>query len=109
MTGETFAYVWSFRVPAENGETFIRLYGPDGEWVALFRRGAGYLETHLYRSADDAERYLTVDRWESESAFNRFREEFDEEYGRLERLGEGLTSEEERLGEFLQIGGPGGG
>ena len=106
MTRDTFAYVWSYRVPGENADPFVRLYGPDGEWVELFRQGEGYLETRLYRSADDAERYLAVDRWESESAFRRFREKFAEEYGRLDRLGEGLTSEEKPLGEFFQIGGP---
>lgn len=104
MTRDTFAYVWSYRVPAENADAFVRLYGPDGEWVELFRAGEGYLGTRLYHSADDAERYMTIDRWESESAFNRFRESFDEEFRRLDLLGEELTSEEVRLGEFFQIG-----
>jgi hypothetical protein len=37
-----YATVWEFRVRADRRAEFERHYGPDGSWVALFRRGDGY-------------------------------------------------------------------
>jgi heme-degrading monooxygenase HmoA len=104
MARAPYAYVWSYRVSAEDVEEFIRLYGPDGAWVALFRQGEGYLGTDLLRDATDAGRFVTIDRWVSELAFDRFRETFAEEYQQLDREGEVLTIEELPLGEFHEVG-----
>ncbi len=56
--------------------------------------------THLYQDRNDGDRYVTIDRWESEEAFKDFRASFAEEFERLDRDGEHLTLEETPLGEL---------
>ena len=101
MSVDTFIYLWAYRVSPEKGDEFRRLYGPEGAWVRLFRQASGYLDTHLYRDRNDADRYVTIDRWESEEAFRSFRVSFAEEFERLDVEGEHLTVEETALGEFV--------
>jgi heme-degrading monooxygenase HmoA len=95
-----FAYVWAYRVLPDRTDEFLRLYGPEGAWVRLFRQAPGYLGTDLYSDRDDTSRYLSIDRWQSEEAFRVFRERFAEEFERLDREGDELTLEETPLGEF---------
>lgn len=104
MVERAFSYIWSYRVSAENTEEFVDLYSPGGSWAALFGRGDGYLDTRLYQDAGDMERFVTIDRWESERAFALFRERFAEEFEKLDRQGEALTSAERFLGEFQEVG-----
>ena len=103
MSVDPFTYIWAYRVPPEKGAEFRSLYEPEGAWVRLFRQAPGYLDTHLYRDRNDSDRYVTIDRWESEEAFRSFRARFAEEFERLDSDGEHLTLEETPLGEF----GPG--
>ena len=103
MSVDPFIYIWAYRVQPPRADEFRRLYGPEGAWVRLFRQAAGYLDTHLYRDRNDGDRYVTIDRWESEEAFRSFRARFAEEFERLDSEGEHLTLEETPLGEF----GPG--
>ena len=100
MLSDPYVYVWAYRVPSQRAKQFRRLYGPEGAWVQLFRQACGYLDTHLYRDLNDHDRYLTIDRWETEEAFRNFRTEFAEQFERLDEEGEGLTVEETPLGEF---------
>ena len=51
-----FTYLWRFDVRAEHIAEFERLYGPDGNWVALFRGGAGYRSTQLLADCENAGR-----------------------------------------------------
>ena len=100
MPAEPFIYIWAYRVPPEKVDEFRRLYGPEGAWVRLFRQAPGYVDTDLYRDRNDGDRYVTIDRWESEEAFENFRASFAEEFERLDRDGEHLTLEETPLGEL---------
>ena len=95
-----FVYVWAYRVPSQSAERFRRLYGPEGAWVQLFRQASGYLDTHLYQDLNDRDRYMTIDRWETEEAFRSFRARFAREFEQLDGEGGDLTLEETPLGEF---------
>lgn len=97
------AYVWEFHVPTGAESEFRRLYGPDGSWVRLFRRGPGHIETLLLRDATTPGRYVTVDRWESAAAYRAFRERFADEYEALDRVCEALTDGEASLGSFVEV------
>ena len=68
--------------------------------MRLFRQAPGYLDTVLYRDRNDRNRYVTIDRWESEQAFRDFRAGFAEDFERLDIDGEHLTLEETPLGEL---------
>jgi len=97
-------YIWAYQVLPGKVDDFYELYGPKGSWVALFRRAPGYLDTQLLLDRIQAGRFVTIDRWESKVAFTSFRDKFAEEFDRLDRLGEQLTSHEVLLGEFGNAG-----
>jgi len=94
------AIVWEFLVPEAQRVAFEAAYGPDGPWALLFRQAPGFLEVKLLRSQESAERYLTIDRWESNTAFENFKSQFAREYQALDRQLEGLASSELRVGAF---------
>ncbi|MGD8866374.1 MAG: antibiotic biosynthesis monooxygenase [Gemmatimonadales bacterium] len=96
-----YVYIWEYQVRPESVERFREVYGPDGDWVALFRRAASYLGTELLRDLDDPYRYVTVDRWESRQAYERFRRSFSAQFEHLDAVCEKLTLREVRLGHFI--------
>ena len=97
-----FVVLWTYDVRLGAEAAFEKVYGPSGEWVALFQQAEGYLGTELLRAAHDSLRYLTIDRWESEAAYKRFRTTYARAYEMVDRAGEGLTRAESLLGEFRQ-------
>ena len=98
-----YLLVWEFRVPAARQADFERVYGADGDWVQLFRRGAGYLGSELARDTADPLRYLTVDRWTAREAYDAFRAAHAADYGALDRSCEALTAAETPIGAFLDV------
>lgn len=99
-TGTQYVIVWEFRVRQEKEREFVEQYGPEGSWAQLFRRSGGYIRTELVRDVADQLRFLTLDYWQTEEEFNRFRTQNMAEYERLDREFEGLTEREKRLGAF---------
>jgi heme-degrading monooxygenase HmoA len=95
-----YVYIWSFEVNPLSEPEFERTYGREGAWVQLFRHAPGYLETDLLRDLETPGRYLTIDRWESRQAFERFHQRFRSEFERLDRLCESLTRREVLVGHF---------
>lgn len=95
-----FVYVWEYRVRPEWRDEFAAAYGPEGDWVTLFRRHEGYLGTDLLRDRNDPLRYLTIDRWRSKADHEAFRRAAAAELAALDRAGEAWTSEERHLGDF---------
>jgi heme-degrading monooxygenase HmoA len=100
---EPFIYVWEFLVRPGCEAEFERLYGPEGDWVQLFSKGGGYLGTALIRDSHDKERYLTIDSWRKESDHLAFKQQFEEEFKRLDLLGEKLTKSESLIGKFGEV------
>ena len=100
MTENKFAYIWQYTVPDAHKDEFLRAYGPDGEWVKLFSKAQGYVETVLLRDAEDSERYVTIDYWESKIARDRFRKKYSAEFATLDEECEAFTQKEEFIGDF---------
>lgn len=92
--------VWEFQVKAGREAEFEWRYGPEGDWAQLFRRSPAYRGTDLLRDTADANRYLTLDRWESAAAFEGFKQMNAEQYAAIDREGEALTESERCLGRF---------
>lgn len=88
-----FIIVWEYTVREEHRAAFEREYGPDGAWAELFRGDADYLGTDLVRG-DAAGEYLTIDRWASRAAFDRFMRERRDAYERLDASLASLTESE---------------
>ena len=100
MTEAPIAIVWEFVVPAGNRARFEQAYGAAGDWALLFRHAAGFLGTELLHDSERDGVYLTIDRWASVAAFDRFRHDFGADYRRLDAALEGLASCETRVGLF---------
>jgi quinol monooxygenase YgiN len=95
--------VWEFRVRPERRHQFEFSYDSNGNWAALFRRSSDYQETILLRDSSQNGRYLTIDRWESEEAFRRFKQEFAAEYAAIDAQCEALTESERLVGVFERV------
>ena len=90
--------IWEYHVRPAESERFEALYGAQGEWVALFRCWPGYRSTELLRG--DGDRYVTIDRWNSQDEYERFQQQARADYARLDALGDALTVDERRIGAF---------
>jgi heme-degrading monooxygenase HmoA len=99
----SFVYIWQYRVRPEAVSAFEAAYGPDGNWVRLFREHEGYLGTELLRDAADPTSYRTLDRWRSREDRDRFRAEAAAEFEAIDRACEALTVEERHLGDFETV------
>lgn len=95
-----YVYLWEFTVAPEHVGAFERAYGRDGEWVRLFRRAHGYLRTELHRDRVNPLRYLTIDYWESEAAYEAFRTQFATEFAALDKNCAEWTTSEREIGRF---------
>jgi len=95
-----FATIWEFLVKEEYLKDFRRVYGPEGEWVQLFRKGEGYFATDLYQDISNPNRFVSVDFWRSEADRDRFRQEFTDEFDQLDKDCERFTERETLVGEF---------
>lgn len=95
-----YVVIWEFRVREDSQEQFEKDYGPQGVWAQFFRRGEGYLGTELLWDAEAAGRYVTIDRWTAESAYEVFKRQQRAEYEAIDRRCQSLTERESRLGAF---------
>jgi heme-degrading monooxygenase HmoA len=93
-----FVVVWEYEVRDGAAPAFEALYGPEGDWVALFREHAGFIGTELLRGADG--RYMTLDRWTSADDYEAFLTAAKPRYAHIDARGDALTLTERRLGAF---------
>lgn len=95
-----FVVIWRFRAAAGREAEFEQVYGPAGAWARLFRSGFGYLGTELLR--DTTSDYLTLDRWESGSAYEQWVQMYESDYRALDRECAELTSHETLIGRYSE-------
>ncbi len=95
-----FVALWEYEVKPGSEERFEKAYGPDGDWVRLFRGDSHYYQTRLVRDSFRRGVYLTMDFWESRGAYEKFMADHQEEYKTLDAAGEKLTSNERRVGWY---------
>ena len=98
-----YVVIWQYVVTPENAAAFERAYGTDGEWVALFRRADGYVDTQLHRDEKDVSYYLTIDHWKSTEHYEAFRRNYASEYAAIDTACATLTSEEHFVGAYIRI------
>jgi len=94
------AIVWEFVVKPEAIPTFQRVYGPSGDWAALFRQYPGYEGTTLLQDSVTQTRFLTIDHWRDSALFSQMRQSTQQEYSRLDSICGELTESERELGVF---------
>jgi hypothetical protein len=64
-----FVALWEYEVKPGGEERFEKAYGPEGDWVRLFRSDSRYHETRLVRDSFRRGVYLTMDFWQSREAY----------------------------------------
>jgi hypothetical protein len=86
---------------------FRLAYGPDGDWVRLFRQDPAYILTDLLGERNHPQRFVTIDYWTSREACVSFRERFAAEFEALDKQFERLTLQEIHIGDFDVLDSPG--
>ncbi len=99
--------IWEFRAKPGLEEEFERIYGPEGDWVRLFKKSRSFLRTELNCDIEMKGRYVTVDYFVSQPAYIEFLEKVREEYDALDRRCERVRAFEQPLGSFINHGGSG--
>ena len=95
--------LWEFNVPPEHRAAFETAYGGDGIWAQLFHRSSAHRETILLKDREQAGPYLTIDMWEDRESYLRFKDQFADEYSKIDQACEKLTAAERHIGIFEQI------
>ena len=98
-----YTSIWEFEVHPEHVVAFRWHYGEGGAWTQLFRRARGYLGTRLLEDQSKPLRFVTIDTWSSVEEYEAFRAAFASEYAALDRVCEGLATEETLIGRFTSV------
>jgi heme-degrading monooxygenase HmoA len=98
-----FVILWEYEVKPGCEKRFEDGHGPDGDWARFFRRDPHYRETRFLRDAVRANRYMTLDAWDSREAYENFQRDNREEYKALDASFESLTAKETHLGSFFSV------
>jgi len=97
--GGVYVRVWEYEVLPDRAGAFAAAYAAGGPWGELFRLAGGFLGTELYRDRARPGRYLTIDRWQDEQAWQAFLADFGPDYEFLDTQLEGLAAVERPLFE----------
>jgi quinol monooxygenase YgiN len=100
MTGKVFVYIWEFFVKEGCRSEFKKYYGPEGDWVLLFRKAKGYISTDLHQDISNVHRFITVDSWNSKEDRDNFQKEYSNEFELLDKQCERFTEHEHLIGNF---------
>lgn len=100
-----YVRICEFRAKPGLEKKFEKIYGPEGDWVQLFRKSTSFQHTELNCDVERKGRYVTVDYFVSEPAFAAFLKEFREEYDALDRRCEAVRASESPIGSFINRGG----
>ena len=101
-----YVILWDFIVLPGREANFEAAYNPAGAWARLFVLSPEFRGTDLLRSGTNPRRYMTVDRWASAEAFQRFRNEHGAEYLALDAQCAQLTESEDEAGGWVTVGNP---
>ncbi len=95
-----FVVLWEYEVKPGCEESFQSVYGPQGDWVQLFRLNPHFRETRLLQDISRTPFYFTLDYWDSEISYEHFKSVNHAAYAALDRATEHLTVSERRLAGF---------
>ena len=95
-----FTIIWEYTVAEGREAEFEKIYGSEGNWAELFKKGSGYVGSELLRDQENPKQYITLDRWISSEAFDLFYEKYRLEYEAMDARCEHLTERETQIGNF---------
>lgn len=100
-----FLVIWEFTVCEGQESAFQQTYGPDGEWARLFRGDSSYIGTELMRDWKEKRKYLTLDYWISQEAYEVFRKRYVAAYEAIDTRCEAMTESEREIGRYVTVSG----
>ena len=92
--------VWEFILKEGSQGRFELAYGPGGMWSKLFGKSQGFRGTTALRDANNPQRYLTIDLWDSEVQRNQALVERQAEYDEVATAFEEWTESKTEIGTF---------
>ena len=95
-----FVILWHFEVKPGNLPGFEKAYGPEGDWVQLFRRDPCFRGTQLLHDPSHDSCYFTLDFWDSEPAYQAFLAANQRAYDELDSALQGLAINERHVVSF---------
>ena len=96
----THVRVWQFQPAPDREVAFATAYSGNGVWAQLFRQADGFVGTLLLAPAEPGGPWLTLDRWQSRAAFDRFQQDTGEAYRQLDTELAPLTADALFIGAF---------
>jgi heme-degrading monooxygenase HmoA len=97
----SFVAVFLYEVEPATAQAFEAAYGSRGDWARFFEHGEGYAGTELWRApGSDVHRYLAIDHWQSEDAYEAFLYAHADEYRRRSASAARLYISERALGRY---------
>jgi len=100
MTKKGFVYIWEYIVREGCLSEFEKIYGPEGDWVQLFKKAKGYIATDLHQDISNANRFITIDSWNTKEDRDDFRKKYSNEFELLDEHCESFTEREKLIGDF---------
>lgn len=92
--------LWEYEIHEKFRDHFVKAYEPQGVWAKLFSRYKGHVKTELIRDMDQPNRFITIDYWQSYSAFSIMKHTISDEYDELDRQCDAYTLSEKYIGCF---------
>ena len=92
--------IWRYNVRDEYLAEFMKAYASDGDWARMFQRCQGYIKTELKHDIDNPQKFVTVDFWQSHSAFTAMKITISDEYKKLDMQCDAYTFSENHIGIF---------
>lgn len=99
-TKQKIQIIWTYTVKEAYLKKFVEAYSPEGAWAGLFQNCPGYIKTDLKRDPANALRFLTIDYWESMSAYAAMKQTVKSAYEALDQQCDAYTLAEEFVGIF---------
>ena len=96
----THVRIWRFEPAPGREQEFAAAYASDGPWARLFGEADGFIGTALLAPDEPGGPWLTLDRWRSRAAFERFQADHGEAYRALDEELERVTADERFIGAF---------
>lgn len=101
MTSQSkFQSIWEYEVRDSFRAEFIEAYDSNGLWAKLFGQCKGYLKTELIEDLNQQNRFITIDYWQSHSAFSVMKNTVTDDYKKLDAQCEAYTHSENHIGFF---------
>ena len=96
----THVRVWQFRPATGREREFAAAYAAHGVWARLFEQSDAFIGTRLLAPEEPGGPWLTLDEWQSRTAFEQFQDAHGDAYKRLDDELSALTADEQFIGAF---------